>query len=189
VPRREGSGLPRRGPTYDLKAFRQQVRERYCGRKESAERKQKILDGLSTGISVSKACTQAGISPWTAKDWKKRDPIFKRLWAEAVEAGIDCLDDEATRRARDGVEKPVFYQGEQVAVVQEYSDSLLQFLLKSKRYIERRELTGAEGAPLMPPTPPAAVIPWGELENMSDAELQRLYSEQAGETGPSKPDA
>jgi hypothetical protein len=166
----------RRGPTYNLQAFREQVRERYCGRKETAERKQKILDGLSAGMTVSRACREAGVGPGTGRDWRNKDPIFKRLWDEAVEAGIDTMEDEAVRRGRDGIEKPVFYQGEQVAVVQEYSDTLLISMLKFKRYADRQEITGKDGAPLT--AAPQVVVPWDKLKEMSDEDLQRLYMEQ-----------
>jgi hypothetical protein len=152
------------------------MRERYIGRKETSERKQKILDGLSAGMSISRACKEAGVNTHTGRDWKNKDPIFKRLWDEAVEAGIDTLEDEAIRRGRDGVEKPVFYQGEQVAVVQDYSDNLLISLLKFKRYADRQEITGKDGAPLNPA--PQVVVPWEKLKEMSDEDLQRLYMEQ-----------
>ena len=184
MPPREGPGVVRRGPTYDLRVFRQQARERYVGRKESAERKQKILDGLSAGMSVSKACTEAGITKDTAKHWRDKDPIFKRLWAEAIEAGIDSMEDEAIRRGRDGVDEPVFYQGEEVATVRKYSDNLLISMLKFKRYADRQEITGKDGAPLNPAPKPIDIA---DLSNLTDIELQRLYSEQAGEAGPVEP--
>jgi hypothetical protein len=40
------------------------------------------------------------------------------------------LEDEAKRRACNGVLKPVFQGGKKVGVVREYSDTLLIFLLK-----------------------------------------------------------
>jgi hypothetical protein len=43
------------------------------------------------------------------------------------------LEDEAVRRAYEGVERPVFQGGKQVGVVREYSDTLLIFLLKALR--------------------------------------------------------
>ncbi len=47
--------------------------------------------------------------------------------------GADALEDEAMRRAIDGVEKPVFRGGEVVGHVRDYSDSMLMFLLKSRK--------------------------------------------------------
>jgi len=36
---------------------------------------------------------------------------------------------EARRRAIEGVEKPLFYQGQNIATLREYSDGLLEFLI------------------------------------------------------------
>ena len=64
--------------------------------------------------------------------------------------GADMLEDEAVRRAKDGVERPVYQGGKLVGHVQEYSDTLLIFLLKGARpekYRDRvqRELSGPGG--------------------------------------------
>src|SRR5262249_19777084 len=69
----------------------------------------------------------------TAYKLRKLSPELARRWAEAIEAGTDYLEDEARRRATEGTAKPVFYQGQQCGVVQEYSDTLLIFLLKGRR--------------------------------------------------------
>ena len=70
-----------------------------------------------------------------------------------MELGIGALEDEATRRAVEGVEGPVFFQGRQCGVVRKYSDTLLIFRLKAMRpekYSERRETTNTfrRGQPL-----------------------------------------
>jgi hypothetical protein len=70
--------------------------------------------------------------------WPENDEEFAQRWNDAVEAGIDRLEDEAIRRARDGVKRPVFYMGKAVGYVQEYSDSLLKFLLEAKRPVVYR---------------------------------------------------
>lgn len=44
---------------------------------------------------------------------------------------LEVLEKEARRRAVDGVEKPVYYQGDVVGFTTEYSDTLLQTLLKA----------------------------------------------------------
>jgi len=45
--------------------------------------------------------------------------------------GIDRLEAEAIRPARDGVKRPVL--GQVVGYIQEYSDTLFKFLLETKR--------------------------------------------------------
>lgn len=42
----------------------------------------------------------------------------------------ETLDVEIDRRAVDGIDKPVYYKGEKVDTVKEYSDNLLMFLRK-----------------------------------------------------------
>src|SRR5262249_2040196 len=64
---------------------------------------------------------------------QENDEEFAQLWRDAVEEGIDRLEAEAIRRARDGIKRPVFYMGQVVGYVQEYSDTLLKFLLEAKR--------------------------------------------------------
>ena len=92
-----------------------------------------FLDELMKGFSVSHACRVAGINRTTMYKFRDEVPGFAMAWDEAIEAGTDKLEDEAYRRAHDGTEKPVFYQGEIVGGVQEYSDNLMKFLLEGRR--------------------------------------------------------
>jgi hypothetical protein len=41
-----------------------------------------------------------------ASYWKSRDPNFDAVWEEALERGLDALEDEVMRRAKDGVAEP-----------------------------------------------------------------------------------
>lgn len=112
-----------------------------------------FLAALSEGTSVSGSCDAANIGTTAAYAWRNEDPEFAAEWEAALEAGTDKLEDEAFRRAHKGVSKPVFHQGVQCGVIQEYSDTLTIFLLKGRRpqkYAERKELTGANGAALIP---------------------------------------
>lgn len=84
---------------------------------------------------------------------EKRDPEFAEQVCQAVEAGTDVLEDEARRRAFEGVEKPVYQGGKLVGTVREYSDTLLIFLLNGRRPekfrpLSRVEVTGARGGPV-----------------------------------------
>ena len=81
----------------------------------------------------------------------KEDPEFKTAYEAAGEEAVQVLEDEAIRRAYEGVERPVSQGGKKVGVVQEYSDTLLIFLLKGARpnkYRDnvRQEVTGPNGA-------------------------------------------
>jgi hypothetical protein len=69
-----------------------------------------------------------------------RQPEFKAAFEQAAEDATDLLEEEARRRAVEGVPEPHFYEGVACGYVQKYSDSLLMFLLKGKReaYREKR---------------------------------------------------
>ena len=81
-----------------------------------------------------------GISPSNIYAARKKDPKFDEDILAAVEEGYDLLENEARRRAVDGVVEPIFYKGEQISDergnptgVRKYSDTLLTFLLKGYR--------------------------------------------------------
>lgn len=121
------------------------------GVKDSPERRKLFLDQLALGKSPAYACKAADIGYSTAHQWRKDDPEFAAQWLDAVEHGVDLLEDECRRRAYDGYDKPVFQGGEQVGVVREFSDTLMVLMMKGRRkavFSERTELTGADGGPV-----------------------------------------
>ncbi len=110
-----------------------------------------FLTALRDGATVAGACKEAKIGRSTAYDWRGKDKAFATAWDEALEDGTDALEDEAKRRAVEGVAEPVFYQGKKVATVRKYSDTLLMFLLKGRRpekFKDRHEHTGKDGGPI-----------------------------------------
>src|SRR5262249_4082781 len=99
---------------------------------------------LGRTANVTAACNIAGLARETAYYWRSRSPDFSIAWDEALEVGLDSLEDEVMRRAKDGVEEPVFYQGQVVGGTRRYSDTLAMFILKSRRrevWGERQEVT------------------------------------------------
>lgn len=81
-----------------------------------------------TGI-VSTACKAVGICPSTIHRLRHTNVKFAEVYDLARAEAVDRLEEEARRRAFEGVEKPVFYKGEECGVIREYSDKLLEFLL------------------------------------------------------------
>ncbi|MCP1829113.1 hypothetical protein J2R76_005813 [Bradyrhizobium sp. USDA 4532] len=129
-------------------------------RKRSRQVEEAFLDGLRGGWSVSKSAWAAGIHERTARRWKadscasrqedgSYNDDFAQRWETAYESGVDKLEDAATRRAVEGVEKPVYQGGILVGSVTEYSDTLLGLMLRGKRpkvyNSERHERTGKDG--------------------------------------------
>jgi hypothetical protein len=82
--------------------------------------------------NITKAAIAAEVSRQIHYDWLL-DPVYAEVFAEAEGAAADLLEAEARRRAVNGTTKPVFYQGERCGGIQEYSDTLLMFLLKGSR--------------------------------------------------------
>lgn len=101
--------------------------------KRAPKRDAAFLDALRDGRSVTAACIDAGIGRRTAYEWREQDEEFRHAWDDAVEEGTDRLEDEAHRRARDGVNKPIYQGGKRVGEIREYSDTLTIFLLKARR--------------------------------------------------------
>lgn len=105
---------------------------------------------LRNTANVRASAQAAGITRVTAYRWKEKSTTFAAEWEDALEDACDTLEAAAWKRARDGVAKPVFQQGEHVGDVQEYSDTLMVFLLKAHRpgkYREtiRQEFSGPNG--------------------------------------------
>ncbi len=63
----------------------------------------------------------------------KTDQEYARQFAEARHRTADILEDEAWRRAVQGVEEPVYQGGKLVGTVTRYSDTLMTWLLRGLR--------------------------------------------------------
>ncbi len=102
---------------------------------------------------VKKAAEAIGMSRYAVYKWRKDHPDFAEAWDEAAKVSVYTLEDEAMRRAVDGVAEPVYYKGERIDTIAKYSDTLLIFLLKGlapEKYRDnlRAELTGEDGGPI-----------------------------------------
>lgn len=108
---------------------------------------------VASGGNVARACEAVDVTRMTAYRWRQDDKEFAQAWDEAKAIGLDALEDEAVRRAYEGVDKAIVYKGEITDTVKEYSDTLMIFLLKGgkpEKYREKTsmELTGANGGPV-----------------------------------------
>lgn len=111
--------------------------------KKKAELKSRFIEELRSGDHVVLACKALGIAKQTVYDWREIDSAFAAQWAEAIDESTERLEKEAYRRAFAGTSKPVYQGGELVGHIQEYSDTLTIFLLKSRnpdKYRERHSL-------------------------------------------------
>jgi hypothetical protein len=102
-----------------------------------------------TGI-IRRAADVANITRNSHYDWLRTDEHYAAAFREAEEQATDTLEEEARRRAVEGVVEPVgFYRGEHGGTfVRKYSDTLLRFLLEGRRrriFGARTALTGPDG--------------------------------------------
>jgi hypothetical protein len=102
---------------------------------------------------VAQACKVARVARTTAYRARQRDERFALKWADLEQRSTELLERAAYRRAAVGVERPVYYKGERVDVLREYSDTLLMFLLRARKpeiYREQHVLehTGPGGGPV-----------------------------------------
>jgi hypothetical protein len=119
----------------------------------TAQQDARFLEALASGASVNSAVKSAGYARASVYKWRAADGEFALAWHDAVEAGTDALEDEALRRAKDGIDEPRFYEGHECGYVRKYSDTLMIFLLKGRRpekYSDRVTTThqGPGGGPI-----------------------------------------
>jgi len=113
--------------------------------KLTAEKREQFLQALADSGSVTAAVAAAGTSRTRVYELRNTDTAFAAAWDEAEEIATDRLQDEARRRAIEGVAEPLVSAGKlvrgddgQPIMVQRYSDNLLLALLKARR-LPRRE--------------------------------------------------
>lgn len=106
-------------------------------------RKKKFLEELSKAQSVSAAARSCAVSRTALYNLRENDSEFAAAWDDAIEQGVDALEDEAVRRALSS------------------SDTLMIFLLKGARPEKYRETTRNVNVNVTPE----------QAAQMSDAEL------------------
>jgi hypothetical protein len=109
----------------------------------SEPRKLAFLAAFAALGNRSRAARAAGVSASLVYAWLKDDPAFEAAYANAAEVAAGLLEDEAVRRAAEGVMEPVFQAGRLVGSIRRYSDTLLQFLLRGampEKYAERHKV-------------------------------------------------
>ena len=115
-------------------------------RRWTPELRQKFLDLLGAGTSISGATKLLCVSRRWAQTLYSRDPVFAAAWRKAFAEGTAALEDEALRRAVEGTEQPIYYAGQLVGSTRVYSDRLLMFLLKARRPEKYRERRGTHSS-------------------------------------------
>jgi hypothetical protein len=95
--------------------------------------RERFLEALAEEPNVTRAAKLAKSDKRHMYRRRERDPEFAREWDEALSKAWDRLEGECYKRATDGWEEPVFYQGEQVGTVKRFSDTMAALLLRAHR--------------------------------------------------------
>lgn len=128
-----------------------------------AKKKRKVfLRILAETGRVAEAARAVGYTDTAALQAHRRnDDDFAEQWEEALQAAAHVLEEEAIRRAHDGVMEPVFYKGDIVGYKPSYSDTLMMFILRGlKPGVYRENPRGGEtninfGIAVLPMTAPS----------------------------------
>lgn len=96
--------------------------------------KRMFLAAYSQCGRISKASEMVGIDRTCHYYWLRCDEEYAEAFEQAREIAADTFEDEVCRRAFEGVEKPLSFQGRLTGDhVTEYSDILAMFQLKKLR--------------------------------------------------------
>ena len=101
---------------------------------------------------LKRSCQAADLDHSMHYYWLKVDPAYRVAFAEAQSLAGSTLEEEAIRRARDGVTRTVYRGGEPIGEETIYSDTLLIFLMKGAmpaKYGDRVAHTGDQGGPMV----------------------------------------
>ena len=128
---------------------------------------------------ITQAAQAAKIDPGTHYRWLQSDPEYAEAFRKAQDAAVDVLVAEARRRAVEGEEEPVIYQGglcyetlpnkkKKQIVLRRRSDVLLMFLIKAARPEIYRDSFKGEIRHS------GAISAGPDLSNLTDAQLEQL---------------
>jgi len=103
-------------------------------------KKRAFLAAFAECGTITQAAKAAGMYRQRHFEWVKADPAYADAFAHAEEEAIDGMEQEARRRAVDGIETNHYDKdGKLLFTDHKYSDLLLIFLLKGARPDKYRE--------------------------------------------------
>jgi hypothetical protein len=142
----------RRRRTSELRQYAEKIRRELRAKKSGRTWMSAFLEVLARSGNVTLACFAADTDRQNAYQLRDRDAGFKALWEAALEMAADLLEEEAWRRALEGVERYVVSQGKIVLapdgtplIEEHYSDMLLDRLLRAHRPEKFRDNYGVIG--------------------------------------------
>lgn len=98
----------------------------------SQRKKDKFLAAYARLGTITDAAKEVGISRMSHRRWLASE-AYRKAFEAAEDESTEVLEKEALRRAVEGREEPVYFNGVQVGTTRKYSDVLLIFMLKARR--------------------------------------------------------
>ena len=98
---------------------------------------------LKTGLR-NKAAEISGVTRQAHYLWLKTDAEYAMAHEKVRAMLVDNLEDAAYERAVNGIERKIYFKGEEIGTQKEYSDTLLALLLKAnmpEKYKDKTETT------------------------------------------------
>jgi hypothetical protein len=132
-----------------------------------------FLAAYKITCNVTAAALAASIERDMHYRWLAGKKGYAAAFERAKEEAAQTLEDEAVRRAHEGVLEPKFWKGKPVGAVRIYSDALLMFLLKSMRPDKYRDNWKGE---LTVPGGLAITVEEKKLQHLTDDELATLIA-------------
>lgn len=112
--------------------------------KPGQRRKARFLAELRATGSAALAADAAGLTYAQVEALRDVEPAFAQACSDAIAEAVDRAEAEVYRRAFRGVDRPVYYAGQQVGIIRDYSDSLAALYLKAHRPEAYRDRAGAD---------------------------------------------
>ncbi len=102
---------------------------------------------LADTCNVGKACKAVEISRTTAWRWREEFEQFRDAWDKAMKIGLTGLEDEMHRRAFEGVDEPLVFQGQFTPVFEEVRDEDGQLVLDDEGQPKMQRARNPDGSP------------------------------------------
>jgi hypothetical protein len=99
--------------------------------KLTPERQKEFLELFSKTGNCALSARAIGVNRNSIWYLRERDEAFDEDYKEAEAIALGLLEEEARRRALEGVERPIYQQGNLVGYERVYSDRMLEILLKA----------------------------------------------------------
>ena len=94
------------------------------------ERIESFLAMIRETGQINESARLTGMNKRTHYDWLESVPGYPEEFQKAWKIGIEGLESEVIRRAKDGWDKPIYQQGALVGNERLYSDRLAEVVLK-----------------------------------------------------------